>query len=505
MKLLPALLFFALLSSVALAGVTVSVDKPFYNLGDRILSSYAVSTDADFSGLAKLSLECTNSSLVFYASPTNLFAGQTQSVGVLGLGVSSKMAGKCFVKADVSSVEGDALFDSSSQVFNVTTALPVSAATSKAVYKPSETVGVLGIVSKSYVSPASVYLTFLDNAYLAPVVNNSFAYSIKLPASIKSGKHSLSFAVNDSSGNSGSAYAVFEVEAVPSRLILLVSESAPKPGSSITANVSLFDQAGDVMKMPVSFSISNNKGEKLISGENTTPVAFAVNLASSLPPGTYTAKAASAGLEDASLFVIEPVEQLSVSFDNRTLTFSNTGNVDYNKELVVNLSGADNRLLLTRGVDLAPGAVVQVDLYKEVPSDDYEISFPSLPDAATFESKLEDERSASRKVADFLGVTGRVVPQSGGARVKSVAAPVMVISIILLLFVYYSRKKGSGKPKEPSKLDVESAEFNQRLAERRMQSKAQPQPPVADKELLSRDDESVRKWLDNLQKDKPFR
>jgi hypothetical protein len=217
------------------AELNVKADKEVYNFGDEIGVSYDFLKDQDFSGLVKLSLSCSSFDLDFYTLPTNLFAGQTQEVSVPPLSVASAMLGKCYVAANATSYDKSVNESGTSNFCNVTHSLLVEVEADKGLYFPSDSVGVSGLVGKSHMLPASVVLTFQGTNYVASVVNNSFAYGIKLPKNIKSGQHGLEFFVNDSYGNSGSVSSAFNVEAVPTRAVNTLSSPNIMPLQPFTA------------------------------------------------------------------------------------------------------------------------------------------------------------------------------------------------------------------------------------------------------------------------------
>ncbi len=501
MKQFLPVIFLLLLPLPVLAGISVDSDKPFYNFGDFVVASYSISTDADFSGLARLSMVCSNFSMDFHLLATNLFAGESQSVTAPRFGIIPAMAGRCYIDANATSSDKTTTYSSVSSVFNVTGNLPVSVSSGKSLFLPGDEILVSGSVVKSHASKATVILSFLGDAYSSPVVNNSFSYRLMLPAGIKSGRHSLGFSVNDSQGNSGSSSLDFDVEAVPTTLTLSLSNRTVFPGDVVKASVGLADQGGDAINRQSGVSLLDGVGSVILQGSDETPAVFRLELPSSLPPGTYSVKASSSGLTASSMLFVETVEAVSLSFDDRILTVVNSGNVDYTKELIVNLSGSKRQLVLSQELELKPGQSTVIDLYKEAPEDDYSISFPEISDAPSFESHLMDERSAARKASDFMGITGRVVQQTGTVGIQTITAPLILVAIVGLLIFFFSRNRR--KPSVDKSYDEEAEALKRYLDEKRQQQKSEAEEPITEPGL-SRDNESVRKWMENMRKDKSF-
>ncbi|MEK6854043.1 MAG: hypothetical protein AABX60_01790, partial [Nanoarchaeota archaeon] len=337
-------LLIALIAAFSLAAFSVSAelnvkaDKDVYNFGDEIAVSYDFLKDQDFSGLVKLSLSCSSFDLDFYTLPTNLFAGQTQEVSVPPLSIASAMLGKCSVAANATSYDKSVNESGTSNFFNVTNSLSVDVEADKSLYFPSDSVEVSGLVGKSHMLPASVVLTFQGTNYVTSVANNSFAYGIKLPKNIKSGKHGLEFFVNDSYGNSGSVSSAFNVEAVPTRAVNTLSSRNIKPSQPFTVLVSVYDQADDRIRSDADITVTDSAGAVVLSASNRTFVNVTLAFPQGQRPGRYTLTSSASGLAEASQLVVEEVEEASVSFDNKTVILKNVGNVKYAKKFNITIS-----------------------------------------------------------------------------------------------------------------------------------------------------------------------
>ncbi len=524
--------FFALL--VILSGSAVSVsaelgvksDKGSYNLGDAISVDYAFSRDQDFSGLVKLSLVCSDFGLEFYTLPTNIFAGQGQQVTVPPLAVSQSMLGRCYVFANATSYDGSINESGTSNFFNVTRSISVSVRTDKEVYLPSERVEVSGEAAKSHFLPASVVMAFLGNNYAVQLANNSFAYSIKLPKKIRSGRHLLEFAVNDSYGNSGSASLEFGVEAVPTSLVNTLSAQSVRPGEEFVVSAVVYDQADDRMQSDVAVSVNDSSGSIVLSASGSTSSGIALAFPQGQEPGAYTLTSSALGLAAYSQLFVEEVENVSVIFDNEIVVLKNTGNVNYARQFNVELSGKRSYAILN-DVDLAPGETFEVDLSHAVSSDNYSIGFPTLANATSAGSVyVNDERSAIKKVFDYFRITGRNVQiiNTGTGKFQARFAPVLLLVIVAVLAFYLvrNRAKGSassGRPKaeegsresgpykpasqaEARNADAEEEARIRRIIEEKRRLQMQREPA---KETSLRDDPRAKKFVHDMMKDKPFR
>lgn len=537
---------FVFSATSALAELNLKTDKAVYNFGDEVVVSYDFSKDQDFSGLVKLSLSCTSFELDFYTLPTNLFAGQKQEVTVPPLSISPAMVGKCVVSANATSYDKLVNESSSSGSFNVTNLVSVAVKTDKDTYLPAESVEASGLVGKSHTLPASVVMTFLGTNYIAAVANNDFAYSIKLPRNIKSGNHSLEFFVNDSYGNSGSASATFKVEAVPTRIVNILSSQNVKPKEPFSVSVFVYDQADDVLESDLNIAVTDASGVVAITASNMTGVNITLTFPEGQKPGTYTLTSSALGLSAKSQLLVEPVEDVSVSFYNKTVILKNTGNINYAKKFNITLSG-EKSYVVVHDVELTPGEAFEVDLTNTVSEGTYTVDFPTVSTAAPVEDVyLEDERPLIKKTSDFLGVTGRAVKLTGtgAGKIQASMAPVLLLVIVALLAFYFVRNKrkgvfgkgssgmgerfdtsgssnggsGSGsegseareareareaqkqQQKQPDEAAVE-ARIRQIIEEkRRQQLTREPQKPAS-----LRENPEAQKFVKDILKDKPFR
>ncbi|MBI2145311.1 hypothetical protein HYU18_03240 [Candidatus Woesearchaeota archaeon] len=533
-KWLPAvMLAFLLLALPVSAEIRVETDKGVYNFGDSIVASYEFSRDQDFSGLMKLSLYCSGFELEFYTLPTNIYAGERQQVTVPPLSVSPAMLGKCYVAANATSYDRLINESSTSNFFNVTSLISVAVEVAYQSYLPGSIVEVSGRVGKSHSLPASAVMEFLGTNYASPVTDNVFAYSVKLPKNIKSGNHSLSFLVNDSYGNSGSASAQFSVEAVPTRLVNFLDKQVVRPSESFSVTVSAYDQADDALSGEVGVSVTDSSGIVVMIGSGITGSNMILAFQSHQKPGSYTLSSSALGLSAASQVVVEEVEDASVSLGSNTVVLKNTGNVNYVRQFNITLSG-ERSYVVVQDVDLAPGEAFEVDLSSAVREGTYNVAFPTVANSSVVENAfIEDNRPLLKKTSDFLGITGRAVTklESGTGKVQAKFAPLLLFLIVAVTAFYFvkNRRRGGGKgndfnsdnfgsgsgggsdtavssakaPSPPVQSSVPSEEDRVRQIIEEKRRQIQERYPQQPKSL--RDDPAAQKFVRDMMKEKKFR
>ncbi len=519
--LLSALL---LLSLPASAELFLETDKGVYNFGDEIVVNYELSQDQDFSGLMKLSLFCTGFDMEFYTMPTNVYAGEKQQVSVPPLSISPMMLGKCYVSANATSYDRSVNESGASNFFNVTSLLSVVAEAGSEPYLPGSTVEVLGRIGKSHSFPAAIAMSFLGINYASRATDNDFAYSIKLPKNIKAGKHILDFLVNDSYGNSGSASAVFNVEAVPTRIVNNIGKQSIRPPEPFGVSVLIYDQAGDLLKSDTILSVADSSGVMVISASNATGSNITLSFPQYQKPGSYTLTSSGLGLSASSQILVEEVEAASVAVDNKVAVLKNTGNVNYAREFNITLSGRKSYVVVHE-VDLAPGESYQVDLTGTISEGNYNVSFPTVSEAPQVENvHIEDGRSALKKASDFIGITGRAVKVTGTGtgRIQAKFAPMLLFLIVGALGFYFIRNRGKGSSRrgnlssggnfgssgkaqtqqisQPSAATEEDRVMQIIEEKRRQISEKYPQQPKS-----LRDDPAAQKFVRDIMKEKKFR
>ena len=529
-----ALLVLSLIAALVLgalsvsASLTVGTDKGVYNLGDQVVSSYELSMDTDFSGLLKLSIICSNYTLDFYTVPANVAAGERLGAVVAPLSISKAMLGKCFVDGAAVAYDRSSNDSGSSSVFNVSSDVAVGVLVPKTSYLPLDTVEISGTVAKSQLLPATVLITFDNETELSSVADNQFSYSISLPKDVKSGMHSLGFFVNDSYGNSGSSSSAFSVVAVPTDIVNVLSSQSVKPEEPFTVSVLMYDQAGDLMDSRVEIAVANSEGTTVLLAANSTGSAIQLSFPAGQVPGIYTLTSTGKGLSSVSRIAVEEVESISVGFDNGVLSFKNTGNVDYVKEVQIALAGQTS-YMIAEYLDLKPGEVYDADLSKEVYGGTYNISFPMLESASAFGNvNIPDRRPLLKKASDAFGMTGHNVQVTSASKGKVPArlAPFVLLVIVVAVAFYFVRNRkgsrsgsyadsgfssagqsdaGSSSPSKStpvqSEEDIEQARIRRILEEKYKQQLARGTPKPGN----LRDDPTTKKFVRDMMKDKPFR
>ena len=136
---------------------------------------------------------------------------------------------------------------------------------------------------------------------------------------------------------------------------------------------------------------------------------------------------------------------------------------------------------------------------------------PELSNAPSFESHLEDERSTIRKTGDFIGFTGGDLSETIAPGLKTFLSSGFIITLVFLLSVYFYKNRGNknrGKKLETYDIKEKSEEAMPVLkeySEEKSDESTSPTEEPTSGQTLSRDDDAVKTFMENLNKDKPFK
>ena len=147
----------------------------------------------------------------------------------------------------------------------------------------------------------------------------------------------------------------------------------------------------------------------------------------------------------------------------------NIGNVDYDEEVTIILENDGKKYAINKKISLKPKEQIVIDLSKEVPEGNYEITLPALDGSdingnAIEESlntsqnvfsdvPIEDNRNALKKTADGVSaITGAVVGAAGYIASRPALATTILVLIIIGVVLHYSwgflKDRVSGRKKD---------------------------------------------------------
>jgi len=405
---------------------------------------------------------CPGYDIDYFVTPVALKASQTKTIEIDELAPASNMLGNCGLRAQLQSFDKKNVEEHVSDNFTVTELLISELAASRDSFQPGEKVLVSGAITASYGRVnGTASIRFDDSAIAQKVSNGVLNYTITLPENVKSGNHSVRIKVNDSFGNyvEDSLYA--NVFAVLTYLKITASPESVYPEETVEIRAILYDQANDSMNGDAAIELFALDGKRLFSQNATSGSSAEFTFPQFSPPGSYTIKASSSKVSSRTTAVVKKLELIDISFDNRTAYVRNIGNVEYSKAVEILLTKGDEELSIVKKVSIKPNETLKIDIYKEVPGGNYNITMPvtvanGTANEVTFSNiKTVDERSVIKKTADGIGsITGMLIG-SGKGKKKGILlqAPVLASLIVLasiggVVFLYTRRSKKSKPAKE---------------------------------------------------------
>ncbi len=452
-------LFAFLLPIIASAGITESGLKDYYNLGDSIRASYTLLQENDVSGIFKVGIFCPGYDIDYFVTPVALKASQTKTIETYELAPASNMLGNCGLRAQLQSFDKKNVEEHISDNFTVTELLISELAADKGSFQPGEKVKVSGTISASYGRVnGTASIKFDDTSFSTKVSNGALNYTISLPENVKSGNHSIRVKVNDSFSNyvEDSLYA--NVFAVPTYLRIAASPESVYPEETTEIRAILYDQANDSMNGDVAIELLALDGKRLLSRNLSSGSSAEFTFPQFSPPGSYTIKASSSKINSRTTAVVKKLELIDISFDNRTAYVRNIGNVEYSKAIEILLTKGDEEISIVKKVSIKPNQTLKIDIYKEVPGGNYNITMPvtvenGTANEVTFSNiKTVDERSVLKKTADGFGaITGMLIGSGKGKKKGVLLQTPVLASLIVLASIggvafLYSRRSKKAKP-----------------------------------------------------------
>lgn len=262
--------------------------------------------------------------------------------------------------------------------------LKLSASPDKADYLPGEEAvitGELRDVHNALVLDALAYAAFEGTETAVRVVDGKLKYTLIIPESIKSGKHTVSISASDSLGNSGAASAEIFVVPVATSLRVEMENAEVKPLDSVGIVPRLLDQAGDLINADVDVEISDAKGKDAVGGKYTSGEKMAYEIQQHAPPGEWKVSARYGKLSSKTLFRVSEVKDIRIEVSGTRVLFTNTGNVKWKDNADMELNGVNGIFTDRMTSNINPGETFVVDLGKQAPTGGYTLTV-TLPDRA---------------------------------------------------------------------------------------------------------------------------
>ncbi|MBI5798281.1 hypothetical protein HZA98_05280 [Candidatus Woesearchaeota archaeon] len=359
-----------------------SVDKSQIQLGDSVtLTGNAYLANGDpLDGTAEVYFNHESQQyLMGFASITNGALDYTTSL-------SSSSAGKYTIDLIVRDSYGNEQTFKSVDTFTVLDTLDVTGNTNAESVLPGDTINVYGDVTTSlqeFVNSGTITITFDGAKQSTSLGDSKYTQDLVVPATIKSGAHTITIEVKDNNGNHGSASMVITVEAKPTSIANVLSNTTLNPEEDITIGVNLLDQAGDATDSPVVLEVYDTLGKMLSQKDMTGGSSSTYEIPKFAPPGEWKVRSyvddgtSKPSIEADDTFTINEIQKLDYRIEFNILYITNVGNVRYTGGVEIPVEGVNQSFLIQKTKNLGVNETISIDLAKELPSGTYTLSIPT--------------------------------------------------------------------------------------------------------------------------------
>ncbi len=426
MKRLILLLIFAiLLSSFASAKIIISPQlNEIYNLGDSFSIPVTVTSSNDVSGFFQMDLICEGHEINFYKNGVGLAAGEEKKMEpwlVLIKSIIGELKGECKIKG---------IFKEEYVItneFKISDLITIQITSEETEFEPGKNIVIKGGAIKENGEDVNGFIEsgIDDNSsgglnQLGTINNGFFSINISLPNDMKAGAHliKLNAYEEDLEGeitNQGFTNYNILIKQIPTSLeILFENSSEIDPGTNLKVKVILHDQTGEKIESSAIITIKGQENEILEQIEKPTDEFLEFPIAYNEPPANWSVFAVSNKLTAEAIFNIKEKEYVKIELLNKTITIINTGNIFYNKSVLIKIGNESLSIDISLDVDESQKYILTA------PDGEYQIEI------------ITDEGNKITGMSTLTGKTIDIKEVSGGV-ISLIKYPLVWVFIIAVL------------------------------------------------------------------------
>ncbi len=319
--------------------------KEVYNLGDVVDVPVTIKTFGDISGVFQMELICGGAPINFFKySGVKLSSGEEKKIDsslLLIKNIIGNNKGVCKIKAKLG--EEYILTEN----FKISELLIIDSSLSKTEFEPGETILLKGKVKKETQEDSNgfIKIEIISEENITQegtILNGEFETNITLPSDISAGDYLLKIHAyeKDSDGtitNQNTKSHNLYIKQIPKNLELIFEKEEINPEEELKVKAILHDQAGNSIESTVFITIKDSK-EKIIEQKELETEEF---LEYEIPQGEISSLwkiyAVSNKLNIEKEFKILEKEDIELNIINKTIYAKNTGNVFYNKTILIKI------------------------------------------------------------------------------------------------------------------------------------------------------------------------
>ncbi len=319
--------------------------NPLYNLGDTIPVPVTIKTLNDVSGMFQMDLICNGTAVNFYKNGVNLVSGAEKNFDsslVLIKNIIGNSKGLCRIKAILN---GDYAL---SKEFKISDLLLVEGSLQKTEFDSGENLAITGKVTRETGENSDGFadVALINNlnqealSQSGTVTEGRFNISISLPKNLKAGNYSAKLTASEKNSdgsvtNTGFSKYNISVRQVPTNLELIIENKEVNPGEPLKIRAVLHDQTGEKIDSTAFITIKNTNDKIVEQKELRTDELFEYPIKNDEPPAEWKISATSNKLTTETNLYIKTKEDIKIEVANETIFITNTGNVPYDKIILV--------------------------------------------------------------------------------------------------------------------------------------------------------------------------
>lgn len=283
--------------------------------------------------------------------------------------------GEYFIDVSVTDLYGNKKLFENVAKFNIVDEVHIFIEPIQKKVPPGSIVHLLGKVNTilgDEVNEGTMQIILEDEIYSAEIKNGEFDYNLKLPEKITTGKHMIIFSfVEEKTGNWGNTDRTIYIESVPTEIRLDIFQDSVKPEQLLDIITFIYDQANEEIEDDVNVGLTDPNGRSIYLDSVSAGEKLSIEIPQYSTPGIWKLKTSYSGLEAEKEITVEEVKNVEIELINETIYITNTGNIDYNEPISIDLNDGD--YVLTKKVSIKPSETLTLDLTKEAPSGQYNL------------------------------------------------------------------------------------------------------------------------------------
>lgn len=285
--------------------------------------------------------------------------------------------GKYFLNFYVKDNFGNEMWFDKVVEFSITKEFVVSVNTDKKRYNPKENIVIKGVVETilgKEVDSANLEILLDEEVYYSEISEGEIYFEFEIPETIKSGRRYIKVMVEDEFGNFGEEEIEIEIKQVPTKIENVFDNKLINPQEVLEVKVLLLDQAGDNIDSMINLKILDSEGDIRVNKEIQSNSQILFRIPQFAIPGLWVIKTEYEDLQVEDKFSVENLKEIEVIQENEKITIRNTGNVEFDDSINLELMGDLNEFNLKKKKSILPNETIFIDLKSEVPDGTYDLS-----------------------------------------------------------------------------------------------------------------------------------